>query len=149
MKTKPLPILLAVSLAINLVFIGLFSGILMKRLDGTSSHRSQLTNEERQFTRTFFQQAYATTRPQSDLRNNTRKSIYEAITSENFDIAELRELLAELEQNEVDLRAQLHENLISNLPNMTDAERNLIANRIFVRRRGPQRNHRPDRRPRR
>lgn len=148
MTPKATSTILIISMILNLILVGLFAGAFLKRTTHQATDRppprsSALTAEERDFSRQFFEDAFAKTKAARDTRAATQMAVHDAILSDPIDIARIEALLNRHAESEANLRKELQQNLKEKLPNMTDAQRALIASRIFMQRRGP-----PDRRRR-
>ena len=156
MTTKSSSTFLIISLIINLVLIGLFTGQLIKRSNGPTSHRpphdtSQFSEDQQQFAREFFEDAFVKTQSERTARAESQQAIHDALTADTIDLAEIEAMLTQLKNSETVLHTKLHQNVLDTLPQMTAAERSVIAGRLFARgERPPRRSSRngpPGRRP--
>ncbi len=150
--TKPASTLLIISLALNLVLIGLVAGVFIKRANTLSEHRSpppstRATSEERRFTRQFLEDAFTQTQAKRTARSQARKAVHDALLAPKIDIAEIEALLASFDEHESDLRIGLNQNLLDKLPDMSQSQRAAIARRLFMRRDRTARRGGRDRRP--
>lgn len=142
MTSKPTSTLLIISLALNLIFIGLFAGMAIKRFNKPAPRSLppgalNISKEDRAFTRSFFETAFENSKAARTARNDTQRAANEAVTSAPLDIERVAALLADLGQSEAELRNQLHQDLLESLSDMSQSQRAAVANQLFRRRGRP------------
>lgn len=140
-----LRILLAVSLTLNLLVVGLVVGIAL-RFDGKGKDRSpppigavlfkELPREDR---KALHREAFGERKDRHANRQRDARAVYDAIRAVPFDPAPVRDVLEKQSEATLQFRSSMREAWLQQISSMTDAERGVYAERFLDRmQRGPE-----------
>lgn len=135
MRTRWLAIVLGVSVALNLFFVGWFGGRAFQRRDvyaerarhaavGDGPHRP------RQRPRSFDWMSEAERdelRPRRMALRGTRREVEQALRAEPFDREKLNQALSQLRRETDGIQASVHEFMLRKTESMSDEERRQLA----------------------
>lgn len=144
-KRRWMPILLTLSLALNLLIVGVAAGTVLrlkggdhgKALPGFGSALFRaLPKDDRKALRSELSGLHRTG---SKTRKQDFQAVSQALRAQPFDPATLAELLQQQAQSTADLQAALQEQWLERVTNMSDAQRSVYADRLEeVVKRGPR-----------
>jgi uncharacterized membrane protein len=136
MRTRWLAIVLGISVALNLFFVGLFSARVFQRSEPRSAHAGHANVGEgsprriRQRMRAFdwmSEEERDQLRPRRRELRDTRRQVEQALSAEPFDREKLSQALGELRRETDGIQASVHEFMLRRAEGMNAEERRRLA----------------------
>ena len=133
MRTRTWAIMLGVSVALNLFFLGLFSARAFQRVEGRPDRHAAVSVGPRrswQRSRSFewmSEAERAELRPRRKDLRGARRAAEEALRAEPFDPERLRRSLADLRQQTEQIQSNVHEHMLERAASMSTQERQRLA----------------------
>ena len=152
--TRP-ALALMISLALNLILIGLFTGMMLSRSAPASSEAQPLppradasTRAERQAVRRLLEESRTQSEALRQAHQEARRNVHAVLTAPEFDPVAAEVAFAELREAELVMRTALQDDLLQRMPSLPVEQRRRLANRLLSvrdrrRARGQPRNRTP------
>ena len=161
MTKSPSSILLMVSVAVNLILIGIFFGAMLKEPNASQrgpgarapSAIEQVTPEDRHLIRTHLQEAYESAASEREVHQDAKRTLRETLGADQLDVEAAQAQFKTLRETEEAMRAKMQTELLKKIPGLSQQQRNNIARRLLATnerssRRGQDRRQRRPRRER-
>jgi uncharacterized membrane protein len=133
MRARTWAIMLGVSVALNLFFLGLFSARVFQRVEARPDRHGAVSVGPRrawQRSRSFewmSEAERADLRPRRKELRGARHAAEEALRAEPFDAERLRRSLSDLRQQTEQIQANVHERMLERAASMSPEERKRLA----------------------
>lgn len=127
--SRRIPFWLVLSLMGNMLLIGLVAGMALRGSgkpqgpDWQGMQARHVTSEGRDAMRSFMRESYQATRAERDARAEERRHLAEALLTEPYDEAAVREAFARLRASEGAVQVATHEVMIRKLKTLTPEQR--------------------------
>lgn len=148
MKMTPATLTLLISLAINLVLVGLFAGLMLKQANGRPGGPEprrapaidRLSDADRREIIELLRNAHMAATPQRTAHRSARQTLFETLETDPYNAEETKAAFDALKQADIALRDRLQQSFLDDLKTLSPDQRTFLAHRLL--RRGGRDNRR-------